>query len=77
MSTRSAALPIERAYLQRAWAVVSAIIVVAAIAITLALATAGAEPAGGTDPGRVDDFGPPSVTHDPIAVNGVVCGQCR
>jgi hypothetical protein len=77
MSTRSAALPVERGYLLRAWLVVAGIVIVAATAISLALAFSGAEPAGRTDPGPVADDGRPSVTHRPIYVNGVVCGQCR
>ena len=77
MSTRSAALPVERSYLLKAWLVVAAIVIVSATAIALALATADAGSAGGTDPRPVADSGPSSVTHEPIVVNGFVCGQCR
>jgi hypothetical protein len=77
MSTRSAALPVERSYLVKAWLVVAAIVIVAATTIALALAMSGPAPAGGTDPGPVADHGAPSVTHEPISVNGAVCGQCR
>jgi hypothetical protein len=68
---------VERSYLLKAWLVVAAIVIVAATAIALALAMTGAEPAGGTVPGSVADHGSPTVAHEPISVNGIVCGQCR
>jgi hypothetical protein len=77
MSTRSAALPVERSFLLRAWLVVVAIVIVAATAIALATATAGPEPAGGTQPRPVADFDSQTVSRGPILVNGFVCGQCR
>ena len=77
MSTRSAALPVERSFLLKAWLVVAAIVIASATAISLALATAGADPAGGTDPRPVAEPGAKHVSHGPIVVNGTVCGQCR
>ena len=75
MGTMSAALPVERSYLLKAWLVVVAIVVVAATSIALGLSTVGAEPAGGTDPSPAG--GSTSVARGPIWVNGAVCGQCR
>ena len=77
MATRSAALPIERNYLRKAWFAVAAIVLVGVAVVTLALATTGSAPAGGTDPPPVKDFGPVQVQHEPIVVNGTVCVQCR
>jgi hypothetical protein len=77
MATRGAALPIERSYLLRAWFAVAAIVIAAAAAISLALAVTDGGPAGGTKLEPVKDLGPVSVQHEPIVVNGTVCGQCR
>ena len=77
MATRSAALPIERSYLAKAWLAVAAIILVVAAAVSIALAATGSTPAGGTGLKPVTDYGPVEVQHGPIAVNGDVCGQCR
>ncbi len=76
MSTRTASLPIERGYLLKAWFVVAGIVLAATVAIVIAL-SAGSTPAGGTGPEPVSDFGPSNGTHQPILVNGTVCGQCR
>lgn len=80
MSTKTAALPVERSYLLRAWLIVAAIVIVAASLISLAMAnrdgsTSGIarKPATGT----IVDYGPPTVAHGPFIINGVVCGQCR
>jgi len=78
MSSSGATLPIERSYLLRAWLVVAAIVVIAAATIALALPSVS-EPPGGTTPGE----DPAAVSqvgrgpHEPIVVNGNVCGQCR
>jgi hypothetical protein len=77
MATRSASLPIERAYLARAWFAVMGILLVAAVIVTIALALGRSIPAGGTGPGHVSDRGPVTVRNEPIVVNGNVCGQCR
>ena len=77
MATRSAALPIERSYLTKAWFAVAAVVLVAVAVITLALAMTGSGPAGGTSVDPVPDYGPVEVQHQPIVVNGTVCGQCR
>jgi len=80
MSTRSATLPVERSYLLKAWFAVATIVLIAAAVIALALSSTGSAPAGGTSPKDVPavaDFGPTKGTHEPIVVNGNVCGQCR
>ncbi len=76
MATRSAALPIERNYLAKAWFVVAAVVLVAVTAITIALA-GGSGPAGGSTVDPVRDYGPVDVQQQSIEVNGSVCGQCR
>jgi hypothetical protein len=77
MATRSASLPIEQTYLARARLAVVAILVVAAVVVTIAVALGRSIPAGGTGPGAVRDYGPVTVNHEPLLVNGSVCGQCR
>ena len=77
MATRSASLPIEQTYLVRARLVVVAIVLVAAVIVTIAVAIARSTPAGGTGVGPVRDFGPVTVHHEPLVVNGSLCGQCR
>jgi hypothetical protein len=77
MATRSASLPIERTYLARAWLAVTAIVLVAAVVVTIAVALGRSTPAGGTGLGPVRDYGPVTVQHEPLVVNGSVCGQCR
>ena len=82
MSTRTAALPIERRYLVRAYAVVSAIVLAATIVVALALTAGRAEPAGDslrTDTtGRIVDYGPATRNAGPIVFDdGTVCAQCR
>ena len=81
MSTRTAALGYERSALLRTWLAVTAIVIVATIAIAFAItrsdrvAPTPARPASA--PTVVADYGPPTTTHGPILVNGVVGGQCR
>ncbi len=77
MATRSAALPIERNYLAKAKVFVAALVLAAVVAITLAFAMTGSTPAGGTGLEPVSDQGSVEVQHQPIVVNGNVCGQCR
>jgi len=77
MATRSASLPIEQTYLARARLAVVSILVVAAVVVTIAVALGRSIPAGGTGPGPVRDEGPVTVNHEPLVVNGSVCGQCR
>ena len=82
MSTRTAALPIERRYLVRAYAVVSAIVLAATIVVALALTAGRGEPAGEglrTDTtGRIVDYGPATKNPGPIVFDdGTVCAQCR
>jgi hypothetical protein len=77
MATRSASLPIEQAYLARARLAVVAILLVAGVVVTMAVAMARSTPAGGTGVGPVRDFGPVTVHHEPLEVNGSLCGQCR
>jgi len=60
----------------KVWFAVAAIVIAMATAISLAAATRSA-PAGGTDLKPVKDFGPVTVQHEPVDVNGTVCGQCR
>jgi hypothetical protein len=72
----------ERSLLLRTWAAVAAIVVIGALVVAFALTRSDAgsvrpEPAREQATTRIADFGPPSVSHDPIVVNGVVCGQCR
>ncbi len=73
----SAALPVERSYLVKAWFAVAAIVVIAATVITLAFATSGS---GSTTSPRngpaVTDVGVQDPNR-PIVVNGSVCQQCR
>jgi len=81
MSTRTAALPIERRYLVRAWLVVVAVVIAASI-VAVALAASRGDPAGSqlrTDTtGRIADYGPVTSQHGPIVLDdGTVCGQCR
>jgi hypothetical protein len=83
MSTRTDALGYERNALLRTWLAVCAIVIAACLAIAFALTRS--EPSAAPAPARhaqpplvnVVDYGPPSTTHGPILVNGVVCGQCR
>jgi len=82
MSTRTAALPVERSYLARAWMVVAAVVIVPAIAIAAGLVASidRTNPgAGGADDPttRIVDYGPATSDHGPLVVNGTVCGQCR
>jgi hypothetical protein len=77
MAMRSASLPIEQTYLARARLAVIAILVVAAVVVTIAVALGRSTPAGGTGPGPVRDYGPVTVDHEPLLVNGNICGQCR
>jgi flagellar basal body-associated protein FliL len=77
MATTGAALPTERGYLTRAWFAVAVVVLMAAAAIVLSMVLTGNDPAGGTTPTPVKDFGPVEVQHEPIVVNGEVCGQCR
>ena len=83
MSTRIAALPVERSYLLRAWLVVAAIVIVSAIAIAAGLIASSrrADGAGSgrtTDTtGRIVDYGPATANHGPLVIDGRVCGQCR
>jgi hypothetical protein len=77
MATRSASLPIEQTYLARAWLAVVAIVLVATVVVTIALAVGGSTPAGGTGVGPLRDFGPVTIDHEPLVVNGSICGQCR
>lgn len=72
----SAALPVERSYLLRAWLAVVAIVVISAAVVALALAT-GAAPAGGTDPVNLSTVSGVQDPQEPILVNGAVCRQCR
>jgi len=82
MSTRTAALPIERRYLLRAWIVVSAIVIGATVVIAIALTAGNAAPAGSTmrtdTPGAIVDYGPATTSNGPIVFDdGTVCAQCR
>ena len=84
MSTRTAALPIERRYLARASVAVSAIVIAATAVVVMTVSFSGGPAAGEgarTDvTGRISevaDYGPPSGTHGPIQVNGAACGRCR
>lgn len=77
MATTGAALPAERGYLTRAWFAVAAVVLMAVAAIVLSMALTGNDPAGGTTPTPVKDYGPAQVQHEPVVVNGEVCGQCR
>jgi hypothetical protein len=77
MATTGAALPAERGFLTRAWFAVVGVVLVAAAAIAITLAMTGRAPAGGTTPTPAKDNGPVQVQHEPIVVNGTVCGQCR
>ena len=82
MSTRTAALPIEKRYLLRAWIVVSAIVIASTVVVALALTAGRAEPAGAglrTDTtGRIVAYGPAAKNAGPIVLpDGTVCGQCR
>ncbi len=76
MATTGASLPIERSYLIRAWLAVAAIVIVSITIVAIALAVSRGTPAGGTDPTPVGG-GPAQTRHEPIVVNGNVCGQCR
>ena len=76
MATRSASLPIEQTYLARARLAVVAILLMAAV-VTMAMAVGRSTPAGGTGVGPVRDFGRVTDHHEPLVVNGSVCGQCR
>lgn len=75
MSTRTAALPMERSYLLKAWLVVAAIVIVAATVVALGLGQTTKAAGSGIAP--VKDFGPASTSHGPIMVGDDVCGQCR
>ena len=77
MATRSASLPMEQTYLARARLAVVAILLVAAVIVTIAVAIGRSTPAGGIGVGPVRDFGPVTAHHEPLVVNGSVCGQCR
>ena len=82
MSTRTAALPIEKRYLFRAWIVVSAIVIAATVVVAIALSAGRAEPAGSSmridTTGRIIDYGPVTKDTSPIVLpNGTVCAQCR
>jgi hypothetical protein len=82
MSTRTAALPIEKRYLLRAWIVVSAIVIAASLVVAFALTAGRDGPAGSgirTDTtGRIVDYGPATKNAGPMVLaNGMVCGQCR
>jgi hypothetical protein len=81
MATTSASLPIEQNYLARARLAVVTIVLVAAAVVTIAVAVGRSTPAGGTGVGPVrdfgSDFGPVTVHHEPLVVNGSLCGQCR
>ena len=82
MSTGTAALPIERRYLLRAWIVVSAIVIAAAAVIAITLTAGSTAPAGSTmktdTTGRIVNYGAATTNHGPIVLdNGTVCGQCR
>jgi hypothetical protein len=77
MATRSASLPIERTYLATARLAVIGIVLMAAVVVTIAVALGRSTPAGGTGLGPVRDYGPVTVNHEPLVVNGSVCGQCR
>ncbi|HEY7660998.1 MAG TPA: hypothetical protein VIC58_10410 [Actinomycetota bacterium] len=76
MATRSAALPIERRYLLKAWLTVGAIVLGAVLVIAIALSAVGSQPGGS---GGVRPPAGSSVEYQPqpIVVNGTVCGQCR
>jgi hypothetical protein len=84
MSTRIAALPVERRFLVRAWFVVSAIVIAAAVLVATAVSLSG-RPAAGEGARtnvtgqitEVPDYGPPTGTRGPIEVNGTACGRCR
>ncbi len=84
MSTRIAALPVDRRFLVRAWFVVSAIVIAAAVLVAMAVTLSGRPVAGeGARTNvtgqitEVPDDGPPIGTRGPIEVNGTSCGQCR
>ena len=77
MATTGAALPVERGYLTRAWFAMAGVVLVAVAAIAITLAMTGGAPAGGTSPAPVKDYEAFEVQHEPIVVNGTVCGQCR
>ena len=77
MATRSASLPIEQTYLARARLAVMTIVLVAAAVVTILVAVGRSTPAGGTGVGPVRDFGPVTVHHEPLVVNGSLCGQFR
>jgi hypothetical protein len=76
MSTRSAALPVERSYLLKAWLVVAAIVIVAATAIALGLASAGNGAGDGIRRSPVGTV-PGTDNHAPLVIDGELCGQCR
>ena len=84
MSTRIAALPVDRRFLVRAWFVVSAIVISAAVPVAMAVTLSG-RPAAGEGArtsvtgqiSEVPDYGPPTGTRGPLEVNGTACGQCR
>jgi hypothetical protein len=77
MATTGATLGPEQGYLTRAWFAVATVVLMAVAAIVLSMALTGNDPAGGTTPTPVKDNGPVQVQHEPIVVNGEVCGQCR
>ncbi|HYF12419.1 MAG TPA: hypothetical protein VEC09_08965 [Actinomycetota bacterium] len=84
MSTRIAALPVERRFLVRAWFVVSALVIAAAVLVALAITISGRPVAGEGartnvtgQISEVPDYGPPTGTRGPIEVDGTSCGQCR
>jgi hypothetical protein len=82
MSTRTAALPIERRYLLRAWIVVSVVVIAATVVIAMAVTARNAAPAGSTmrtdTTGRIVDYGPVTTSNGPIVFDdGTVCAQCR
>jgi hypothetical protein len=82
MSTKIAALPIERRYLLRAWIVVSAVVIAATVVIAMSVTARNAAPAGSTmrtdTTGRMVDYGPVTTSNGPIVFDdGTVCAQCR
>jgi hypothetical protein len=81
MSTQGSALPVGRSFLLKAWLVVAAWVIAAATAIALGLAL-GDNGAGSqvrspeVRPSPVAQFAPGAGSHQPIVVDGKVCGQC-
>jgi hypothetical protein len=80
MSTSTASLPIERNYLSKAWLVVAAIVIAAATVVALGLmrTSQAANPGEARNPSvGTTDLGSIQVSHEPIVIDGKVCGQCR